>query len=295
MSLRLQPNPVATTGIGRGLIQLIVAVFLFTLLDSLAKDLVARYSFVVVLWARFAVQLVLVALYLRRDFPAHLRTARPGLHLARGLTQLAAGGCFFASLAHIGLAEATALADLNPVFITLGAALFLGERIGIHRISAVLAAMAGAWMIIRPGTDAFSPAAILPLLCAAFYAANALITRAVGRTEPVATVMVLSSLIGTGMVTLALPFHIEPVAIADIPRFLAIGALGTVAQVLVIRAFSTTEASVLAPFGYVGIVFAMLWGVLFFGEWPDRMTLAGALVIVLAGLYVWYRETRVRR
>jgi drug/metabolite transporter (DMT)-like permease len=285
----------AANGIGRGLVQLIAAVLLFTLLDSLAKDLVARYSFVVVLWARFAVQLALVALFLRGRFPAHLRTAIPGLHLARGLTQLAAGGCFFASLAHVGLAEATALADLNPVFITLGAALFLGERIGIHRTLAVLAAMAGAWMIVRPGTDAFSPAAVLPLLCALFYAANALITRAVGRSEPVATVMVLSSLIGTSLVTLALPFFWEPVAWADIPRLVAIGALGTLAQVLTIRAFSSTEASVLAPFGYVGIVFATIWGLLFFGEWPDGMTLAGALVIVLAGVYVWHRETRVRR
>ena len=295
MSLPLSPATGATAGIGRGLLQLLAAVLLFTMLDAIAKDLVARYSFVVVLWARFAVQLALVALVLRGRFPTHLRTAVPGLHLARGLTQLGAGAFFFASLAHIGLAEATALGDLNPVFITLGAALFLGERIGAHRILAVLAAMAGAWMIVRPGTDAFTPAAILPLLCAVFYAANALITRAVGRSEPVATVMVLSSLIGTTLVTLALPFYVTPVALADIPRFIAIGAMGTVAQVLVIRAFSATEASVLAPFGYVGIVFATLWGLLFFGEWPDGMTLAGALVIVLAGLYVWHRETRVRR
>ena len=295
MSLPLSPTTGATAGIGRGLLQLLAAVLLFTMLDAIAKDLVARYSFVVVLWARFAVQLALVALVLRGRFPTHLRTAVPGLHLARGLTQLGAGAFFFASLAHIGLAEATALGDLNPVFITLGAALFLGERIGAHRILAVLAAMAGAWMIVRPGTDAFTPAAILPLLCAVFYAANALITRAVGRSEPVARVMVLSSLIGTTLVTLALPFHFTPVALADIPRFIAIGAMGTVAQVLVIRAFSATEASVLAPFGYVGIVFAMIWGVVFFGEWPDGMTLAGALVIVLAGLYVWHRETRVRR
>ena len=295
MSFPLSPATGASAGPGRGLLQLLAAVLLFTMLDAVAKDLVVRYSFVVVLWARFAVQLALVALVLRGRFASHLRTAVPGLHLARGLTQLGAGAFFFASLAHIGLAEATALGDLNPVFITLGAALFLGERIGIHRIGAVLAAMAGAWMIVRPGTDAFSPAAILPLLCAVFYAANALITRAVGRSEPVATVMVLSSLIGTSLVTLALPFHLTPVAFADIPRFIAIGVMGTLAQVLVIRAFSATEASVLAPFGYVGIVFAMLWGLLFFGEWPDGMTLAGALVIVLAGLYVWHRETRVRR
>ena len=247
MTLPLSPTQGAAAGIGRGLLQLLGAVLLFTMLDALAKDLVARYSFVIVLWARFAVQLALVALYLRGSFPAHLRTAVPGLHIARGLTQLGAGAFFFASLAHIGLAEATALADLNPVFITLGAALFLGERIGAHRIGAVLAALVGAWMIVRPGTDAFSPAAILPLLCALFYAANALITRAVGRSEPVATVMVLSSLIGTGLVTLALPFYFAPVAMADIPRLIGVGVMGTLAQVLVIRAFGSTEAFANTP------------------------------------------------
>jgi drug/metabolite transporter (DMT)-like permease len=289
------PLPLPRLTSGAGLVHLVLAILLFTLLDAMAKGLVARHSFVTVLWARMAVQLLLVALYLRHRLPRHVGTAMPGLHLARAVTQLAAGGFFFASLAHIGLAEATALADLNPVLITLGAALFLGERIGPHRMLAVAAAMAGAWMILRPGTEAFTPAALLPLLSALSYAANALITRAVGQTEPVATTMVLSSLIGTGLVTLTLPFHLGPVPLADIPLFLGIGALGTLAQVLTIRAFSTTEASVLAPFGYVGIVFATLWGLVFFGEWPDGMTLAGALVIVLAGLYVWHRETRVRR
>jgi drug/metabolite transporter (DMT)-like permease len=282
-------------GVGRGLGQLLLAILLFTLLDVLAKDLVARMPFVQVVWARFAVQLVLVLLFLRAEILPMLRTPVPGLHLARALTQLGAGGFFFASLAHIGLAEATALADINPVLITLGAALFLGERLGPRRIAAVLVSMAGAWMILRPGSDTFSPAAILPLLGAVCYAAGALITRAVGRTEPVARVMLLSSLICTGIVTLALPFYWVPVLVSDLPRLIAIGMLGTAAQILIIRAFSSTEASVLAPFGYVGIVLATLWGWLFFGEWPDGWTLAGMLVIVMAGVYVWHRETSVRR
>ena len=285
----------AAGSVGRGLLQLMLAILLFTLLDALAKDLVGRYPVVMVVWARFMVQLVLVALILRRSFGPMMRTRLPFLHAMRALTQLGAGGLFFASLAYIGLAEATALADLNPVLITLGAAVFLGERLGPHRIAAVVAAMAGAFLIIKPGSELFTPAAFLPLLGACCYATNALITRRVGQTESVWTVMVLSSLICTALVTLALPFHLAPVALADVPSFVMIGVMGTAAQVLIIRAFSGTEASVLAPFGYVGIVLATLWGLLFFAEWPDRLTLVGALVIILSGLYVWHRESRARR
>jgi drug/metabolite transporter (DMT)-like permease len=86
-----------------------------------------------------------------------------------------------------------------------------------------------------------------------------------------------------------------PVARADLPLFALIGLLGSAAQLCMIRAFSLAEASVVAPFGYVGILFAILWGIFLYGEFPDGWTLFGALVIVLAGLYVWHRETQAAR
>lgn len=277
---------------GRGILLMLVAIFFFTLLDAIAKDLVSRYPVAQVVWARIGVQLVLVALILRRRLPATARTAWPALHLARAVTQIGAGAFFFASLAYIGLAEATALADLNPILITLGAALFLGERLGPHRIAGVFAAMIGALVIIRPGADVFTPAALLPLGCAVCYAANGLLTRAVGARESIWTAMLLTSAIGTAIMTVVLPFVWTPIAAADIPRLIAIGALGTTSQLCLVRAFSLAEASAVAPFSYFGIVLATIWGVLFYGEWPDGPTVLGMLVIVAAGLYVWHRETR---
>lgn len=277
---------------GRGILLMLAAIFFFTLLDALAKDLVARLPVAQVVWARIAVQMALVAVILRGRLPALARTAMPGMHLARALTQLGAAGFFFASLAYIGLAEATALADLNPILITLGAALFLGERLGPHRIAGVAAAMVGALVIIRPGADVFTPAALLPLGCAVCYAANGLLTRAVGAREGVWTSMILTSAIGTAIMTAILPFVAVPVAPGDMLRLIAIGALGTTSQLCLIRAFSLAEASAVAPFSYFGIVLAAGWGVLFFGEWPDGWTVAGMALIVTAGLYVWQRETR---
>jgi drug/metabolite transporter (DMT)-like permease len=84
-------------------------------------------------------------------------------------------------------------------------------------------------------------------------------------------------------------------SLPDLGLFFLVGCLGTAAQLCIIRSFSTTEAAVVAPFTYLGIVFSSLWSVLFFDDWPDGWTLIGALVIVTAGLYVWHRETVAAR
>lgn len=286
------PCPGAT---GRGILLMILAIVLFTLMDALAKGLVARYPAPQVVWARFAGMLVIVVLLLRARLPALLRTRYPGLHVARTLTQIGATTAFFVAIQHIGLAEATALSDINPILITLGAALFLGERLGPRRILGVVAAMAGALIIIRPGLGVFTPWAVLPLFGACCYAASALITRWVGPQESLWTAMLWTSLLATAITALPLAAVWEPVAPADLWRFAGVGALGTAAQLCLIRSFTLAEASVVAPFTYLGIVAATLWGYLFFGEVPDAATLAGALVIVLAGLYVWHRETVAAR
>ncbi|HCZ01638.1 MAG: hypothetical protein A3D16_11850 [Rhodobacterales bacterium RIFCSPHIGHO2_02_FULL_62_130] len=287
------PTPAATR---KGILLMLLAIFLFTAMDAQAKGLIAKYSTVQVVWARFAGQVVLVLLFLgpARIGPT-LRTQYPLTHLARSGFQLGATGLFFASLAYIGLAEATALTDINPVLITLGAALFLGEKLGPRRIFGVVMAMVGAMIVIRPGLGVFTPAALLPLACAVSYAGNALLTRHVGPKEGPWTSMLLAALFGTLVTSLALPFFWTPIALADLPVFLLLGMLGSGAQLCIIKSFSMAEASAVAPFAYLGIVTATFWGIVLYGEYPDLWTVIGALVIVAAGLYVWHRETAARR
>lgn len=278
-----------------GIMLMLVAVFSFTILDAAAKSLVDRYHVAQVVWARIGLQFLFVLLILRGRTLAVARTKWPWLHVARAVTQLTALALFFAALQFIGLAEATALGDLGPVLITLGAAVFLGERLGPHRIAGVVVALIGALMIIRPGTEVFTLAALLPLCSAVAYAANVLLTRAVGAREDVWTAMIWTSAVGTALVSLTLPFVWQPVAAGDLWLFLVAGVCGTFSQLCLIRAFSLAEASAIAPFSYAGILLATLWGVLFYAEIPDKMTLLGAVVIVGAGLYVWHRETRAGR
>lgn len=282
----------ALTPTTRGILLLLMAVVLFTAMDAAAKGLVERYPPTLVVWARFVGQLVIVVAILRGSCLALARTRFPGLHLARALSAIGSTWFFFASLGYIGLAEASALGDINPILITLGAALFLGERLGPARLGCVLLAGTGAVVVAQPGSGILSWAALLPIASAAAYAANALITRAVGPHENPWTPMLLGAAISTALASLALPWVWQPIAASDIGLFLLLGLLGTGAQLCIIKAFSIAEASVLAPFGYAGTVFASIWGILFFGEWPGLPTLIGAGLIIGAGLLLWRLEAR---
>lgn len=278
----------------RGILLMMLAILLFTAMDATAKGLVHSYPVAQVVCLRFVGQVLIVALILRGAVLTALRSRYPVQHLIRSACQLGATGCFFAALPHIGLAEATALTDLNPVFITLGAALFLGERLGPRRIAGVLVAFAGAMIVIRPGAEVFSPAALLPLAAALFYTANALLTRHLGPRESHWTPMLHAGLFGAVVTSALQPWMWHPIAGGDLPFFALLGLLGTGAQLCLIRAFSMAEAGAVAPFAYVGILFATFWGIVLYGEWPDLPTMVGALVIVAAGVYVWHRETRAR-
>ncbi len=276
----------------RGVALMILAIVFFTAMDATAKGLIARYNAPQVIWVRFAGQLVLVLIILRHHLGPVLRTRFPVLHFWRSASQFGATTFFFLSLPHIGLAEATAIADINPVLITLGAALFLGEKLGPRRIAGVVVALIGALIVIRPGAGVFTWAALLPLCCALSYATSALLTRKIGAQESVWASMVYAALFGTIVAGVTLPFVWEPIAAGDLWQFGLIACLGTAAQLCIIRSFSITEAGIVAPFAYLGIVFAAFWGVVLFDQWPDRWTVIGALVIVGAGLYVWHRENR---
>ena len=274
-----------------GILMLLGSVMLFTMMDALGKHLTARYHPGQVIWMRMAINLAIVLAVLAPRLRTVARSRSPWLQVGRGLTQVASIGLFFTALQYIGLAEATAIMDSNPVLITLAAAVFLGERIGIRRILGIAAALVGALIIIRPGAGVFQPAALLPLLGAFTYAAGAVLTR-LAREDSTSTSILWSALFGTVATSLLVPFFWQPIAMQDVWAFVLLGLFGSAAQVMLIKAFAMAEAAAIAPFGYTGLIWAGLWGWLFWGNLPDRWTVIGALIIVGAGLYVWTREAR---
>lgn len=278
----------------RAIVLNVGGILCFGLMDVAVKALSPMAGPIVALWARYAGLLLIVLVLVAPRIGQVVRSRYPRLQIARSLLLILATFFFFSALGRIGLAEATAVASMNPIFITLGGALFLGERLGPRRIGAILVAMIGALVVIRPGTDVFQPAAVLPLMAAFCFAGFTLITRRVGPDEDVWTSLFYTGLVGAVLLSALVPFDPPPLEARALGLMMVIGLVGTVGQLMLIRALSMAEAGLLAPFNYTGLIFAVLWGLVLFGERPDGPTVIGALVIAGAGIYVWHRETRGR-
>lgn len=276
----------------RAIALMLSAVLCLSVMDACVKAVSPAIGTFPALWARYAGQMLVVIALVAPRLRQVARTRYPGLQFARSLLLLLATFLFFTGLSRIGLAEATAVMVLNPLFITLGGAVFLGEALGPRRVGAILVAFLGAMLIIRPGSAAFNPAALFPLGAAICFAGYSLITRAVGAGEDVWTSLFYTALVGGLLMTATAPLYWVWPDAQSAALMGAIALVGTAGQLLLIRAFSQAEAGLLAPFGYSGLVFATLIGFAVFAEVPSPLTLLGALVIAVAGIYVWWRETR---
>jgi len=200
---------------------------------------------------------------------------------------------FFLGIIYLPLADATALIQLGPVMVTLGAVLVLGETIGRRRILGIAAAFLGAMLIIRPGSSVMSPASAFPLLGAIGFTVYALATRFV-RSDGPWIALFLQGVFGTIFSSVMVPFFWQPIPLAEIPIVAALIGFGILGHLLMVRAFAAAPAGDIAPYGYAGLLFAVIFGLVLFGETPDGFTLLGAVVIVTAGIYVWYRERLIQ-
>jgi len=231
----------------RAIIMMILGILCFSMMDATVKALAPQIGVLPTLWARYAGQMVLVLILIAPRLRQVVRTKYPKLQFLRSLLLMGATGFFFTGISLIPLSDAAALMAVNPVLITLGAALFLGEALGPRRVIGIAIAMVGALIVIQPGTAIFSPAALLPLAAAVCYSAYALLTRRVGPDEDVWTSLFYTGLVGTILLSLAVPFAwVTP----DGPAIALMGLaalFGTIGQLFIIRSFSTGEAAMLAP------------------------------------------------
>ena len=271
------------------------AVFLFTVMDAIAKQLTKEVGLIQTIWVRYTGQALLVFLIVLPRLREVAKSQYPKLQLLRSVVLMAATCLFFLSISKIGLAEATAIMDINPVLITLGAFLFLGEKIGPRRILGIIASMIGALIIIRPGTDVFTVYAVLPLVAAVCYTTYNLTTRFVGNRESPWTSLLYSALFGAVVFSCIVPFFWQPASLFAAGLMILLSLCGTFSQLFLIRALAIGEASLLAPFAYVGLIYATIWGLVFFGEFPDEWSIIGAIIIAISGFYVWYRDTFGRK
>ncbi|SHI82470.1 Threonine/homoserine efflux transporter RhtA [Shimia gijangensis] len=281
---RLSPN-------ARAIALMIAAILCFTLMDASAKGLTPKIGIIPTLWVRYAGQTLVVLILVAKRMPSVLHTKYPFIQLARSVFLMGATWCFFIGISNVGLSAATAIMNVNPALITLGTALFLNEKLGPRRIVGIAVALVGALIIIRPAGALFSLYAVFPLIAALFYTGYNLTTRFVGKDEDVWTSMLYTALFGTIVLSVLVVPSWQTPDLTSIGLMVVLVGFGTASQLLLIQALSQGESSMLAPFSYVGLLFATFWGFVFFAEVPDIWTIIGALVIAGAGTYVWHRET----
>ena len=289
-------TPLAASGRGtapRGIACMLLGVVLLCLNDALIKSLTLHYPVGELLFLRgvFICPWILILAY-RAGGLRSLRVRNVKGQAWRGLCVIASSFLFVTGLRYLPLADAIAISFTGPLFITALAPYALGERVGWRRRGAVLAGFLGVLIMARPGGTALQWAVLLPLGAALCGGVRDLITRRIARTETtVAVLMVTTSVVMLAGLATA-PWGWAPLRGPDLWVFAATGALVAGAHYLMIEAFRLAEAALVAPFKYTSMVWAVLFGYLIFGDLPDAWTLAGAAVVVLAGLYILHRETR---
>ena len=280
---------------------MIIAMLLLPGMDAIAKWLAGSISPGQISWSRFFFQLILLAPFIFRQRKPWL-TATLYLHAIRGGLIAAATALFFSGLIYLPIAEAISIFFIEPMLVTLLSVVFLRERIGIRRLSAIAIGFCGAMIIIRPTFSEVGWPVMYPVgaaLCFSFYI---LLTRKLVRYEEPVRLQFFAGVFGCLVMSIALfagtvgQFDMLTAVYPTTGQWLLLGGLGliaTVGHLLVVYAFRHAPVGMLAPFQYVEIIGATIYGLLLFNDFPDLMTWAGILIITGAGVYIFHRESRL--
>jgi drug/metabolite transporter (DMT)-like permease len=267
------------------------ALALFVVMDTLVKRLTAHYAVPQLLWARFLFSLLGAAIVIRMTSGSlPLRSRAPGLQAARSALLAVSNLLFSSALAHIPLADATAVGFASPVLTVALAAVWLGEKVGWRRWAGVGIGLLGVTIALRPpaltGGEPPHWATVLPLGTAMLFAVYQILTRKLAAVDDPRTTILHTGLAATLGASLVQPLFWTAPSAVDWLLLASLGLLGGAGHGLLVLAFARAPASLLAPLTYTQLVWATVAGALAFGEWPDATTLAGAAVIALGGVLV---------
>lgn len=280
----------------KGIACVIVGGALLALNSTVVKFLVEDYTPGQIMTLRALFVYFVVAAFVWRDGGLHtLRVRSVGGQLARASCLALTTFLMILSVERLPLGDVFAINHASPLIMTAMAVLFLGERVGWRRWSAVAAGFVGVLIMLRPTAAAFQVAALLPLLVAFFSALRDIITRRLAATDSsTATFFVTTTVVLLAGLTLAAFTGWNPLRGEDIWLFALAAAFQGVAHFLMIEAFRFAEAKVVAPFKYATILWAMVIGFLFWGDVPDLWIITGGSIVVASGLYILHRQ-RLRR
>jgi drug/metabolite transporter (DMT)-like permease len=270
------------------------AVACFSVLDGIIKSLAVRHPVPLLVWARWGFQVMAMLVWLApRMGTRMLHTRQLRMQLLRGCLLVASSLCFMTALAHMPLADATALNYTTPTIVIILAIVFLNERLTVPRMAFVVAGLAGMVMIVQPGAEIFRGTSLFALGSALCYAIYQITTRMLAGEDPRVSLF-YPALVGTLLMTFVWPWFGSRIDLTwmDVVLLAGIGVIGTIGHFLLILAFQRAPASALTPFTYIQVVFATLIGWLAYNDFPDALTLSGMALIAGSGLLLTWHERR---
>lgn len=297
-------NPDGKSAMSKGIIQICLAMLIIPAIDVCAKTLGRSFDPVQVTFFRFFMQICLLLPLVIYNRLWVIPPATLAIQCMRGITLMIATFCFFWAIQHLPLAEAIAIFFVQPLILTGLSVLILGETIRMRRIFAIIFGLIGAMMVLQPSFIIFGWPALLPLVSAVSMAFYMILT---SRISTVAHPFQMQLIVGL-VAVIALGVVMLIGQLFDVPgtRFLipdsshikwiiGMGIASSIGHMFIVFSTQNAPASVLAPFQYVEIVTAALFGYLFFNDTPADTTFAGTFIIVASGVYLFHRERVVAR
>ena len=294
----------------RGILCIVIGMFLFSMQDLLIKTMVDQGSLIQIVVMRGLIGGSLLLLFLRlTGRSTNVGSAYPLLSFTRAIMFYFGFLCFYFARASMPIAEATSLFFVSPFFLTILSRIVLKNPLGLYRIGAIIVGFMGMLLIIKPDPDEFNWVALLPVFCALTYSISMIIARYTREKDSVfqqTCHMYMGSIVfgtTTALMMMVIPqpeadlasisYLFRPWVFDDLFVLMAIGvisAVGTTGIILLISGYRVGNPAVIAPFEYTMLVIAIIVGIIFFGEYPDAWSLTGMGLIVGSGIFIFVRE-----
>jgi drug/metabolite transporter (DMT)-like permease len=289
---RVSPQADARSTHLAGIGLMLLGVFMFSFGDALGKYIVATYSVGQLLNFRACAALFALSPLIWRNRAQFVALERPRLQLIRVVLSTLEVAAFFLATVYLPLADVTTYYLACPIFVAALSAIVLREHVGWRRWCAILTGFAGVLIALRPSTQSFSWPAMIALSGSLCFSVLLLITRTLRATPDI--VLATSQFIGTLLLGAVMaPFGWVTPTAASLAIFAVAGCISVTALLCVNRSLKLAPASVVVPYQYSMIIWAVMFGIVVFGDVPQPATIAGAAIIIAAGLYIFLRERRL--
>ena len=274
----------------------LLAWVMLPIMDGFAKYLSSDLPVLQITWARYfftvAFTLPIMFFFFRKNL---VWTDKPKLQLIRGLILLTANLLFFYSISIISLAKALTLAFIAPLVVTAFSPIFLGEKVGFKRWSAVIIGFIGSMVVIRPGFVEINLASLAALGTGVMYGFYLIITRKLSSSDNPLLTLLLTGVVGAIIISFVMPFVWVKPTLNQWSMMAAIGIFACIGHLFIILSLRYADASKLAPFSYFEIVTNIIIGYYFFSDFPDNWTFLGLFIIIFSGIYISRRENIVKK